>query len=55
VTDKIKGNGIDRVNLWEKIDAWTGFLFGKPEGRSGLGRPRCRWEDNTKLDLTETG
>jgi hypothetical protein len=42
-------------HLWEKINACTGFLFGKPEEKSGLGRPRCRWEDNTKLDLKETG
>jgi hypothetical protein len=24
---------------------------GKPEGRRPLGRPRCRWEDNIKMDL----
>ena len=23
------------------------------EGNRPLGRPRCRWEDNTKIDLTE--
>jgi len=28
-------------------------LVGKPEGRSPLGRPRCRWEDNIKMDLQE--
>jgi hypothetical protein len=28
-------------------------LVGKPEGRSPLGRPRRRWEDNIKMDLTE--
>ena len=26
-------------------------LVGKPEGKSPLGRPRCRWEDNIKMDL----
>jgi hypothetical protein len=26
-------------------------LVGKPEGKSPLGRPRCRWEDNIKIDL----
>jgi hypothetical protein len=26
-------------------------LVGKPEGRKPLGRPRCRWEDNIKMDL----
>jgi len=24
---------------------------GKPEGKRPLGRPRCRWEDNIKMDL----
>jgi hypothetical protein len=27
----------------------------KPEGKRPLGRPRCRWEDNIKKDLRETG
>jgi hypothetical protein len=27
----------------------------KPEGRSPLGRPRCRWEYNIKMDLQEVG
>ena len=26
-------------------------LVGKPEGKSPLGRPRRRWEDNIKLDF----
>jgi len=30
-------------------------LVGKPEGRTQLGRPRGRWEDNIKLDLQEVG
>jgi len=30
-------------------------LVGKPEGKRPLGRPRCRWEDNIKLDLQEVG
>jgi hypothetical protein len=46
---------------------WTGYvagmgvkrntyriLVGKPEGMRPLGRPRCRWEDNNKMDLRET-
>ena len=27
------------------------ILMGKPEGTRPLGRPRCRWEDNIKMDL----
>jgi hypothetical protein len=30
-------------------------LFGRPEGKRQLGRPRRRWEDNIKLDLGEIG
>jgi hypothetical protein len=30
-------------------------LVGKPEGKKLLGRPRCRWEDNIKMDLQEVG
>jgi hypothetical protein len=28
------------------------ILVGKPEGKGPLGRPRCRWVDNIKMDLT---
>jgi hypothetical protein len=47
---------------------WTGYvtcigegrgvyrvLVGRPEGERPLGRPRCRWEDNIKIDLREIG
>jgi hypothetical protein len=37
------GKGVHRV------------LVRKPEGRRPLGRPRCRWEDNIKMDLQEVG
>ena len=30
-------------------------LLGKPEGKRQHGRPRCRWEDNIKMDLQEVG
>jgi hypothetical protein len=30
-------------------------LVGRPEGKRPLGRPRCGWEDNIKMDLRETG
>jgi hypothetical protein len=31
------------------------ILVGKLEGRKSLGRPRCRWMDNIRIDLRETG
>jgi hypothetical protein len=30
-------------------------LVGRPEGKRTLERPRCRWEDNIKMDLREIG
>ena len=38
-----EGRGVHRV------------LVGKPEGKTPLGRPRRRWEDNIKMDLWEVG
>jgi hypothetical protein len=36
---------------------WNAYriLVGKPEGKRPLGRPRCRWVANTKIDLREIG
>jgi hypothetical protein len=31
------------------------ILVGEPEGKRLLRRPRCRWLDNIKMDLRETG
>jgi hypothetical protein len=36
--------------MWEKRIAYR-ILVGKPEGKRPLGRPRCRWVDNIKMDL----
>jgi hypothetical protein len=30
-------------------------LVGRPEGKTPLGRPRRKWEDNIKMDLREIG
>jgi hypothetical protein len=31
------------------------ILVGKPEGKRPLGRRRCRWAGNIKMDLREIG
>ena len=31
------------------------ILTGKPTGKRPLGRPRCRWEDNIRIDNKEIG
>jgi hypothetical protein len=38
----------------EKRNAYM-ILVGKPEGKRPLGRPKCRWVDNIKIDLREIG
>jgi hypothetical protein len=38
----------------EMINAYN-ILVGNPEGKRTLGRSRCIWEDNIKMDLRETG
>jgi hypothetical protein len=42
-----------RYNMYF-IDSYT-ILFEKPEGKRALGRPKCRWENNIRKDLRETG
>jgi len=31
------------------------IFVGKPEEKRLLGKPRCMWEDNIKMDLREIG
>jgi hypothetical protein len=38
--------------MWEKRNVYRLFV-GKPEAKRPLGRPRCRWVDNIKMDLLE--
>jgi hypothetical protein len=40
--------------MGEKRKAYR-ILVGKPEEKRPLGRPRCRWVDNIKIDFRETG
>jgi hypothetical protein len=40
--------------VWGDRDVYR-VLVGKAEGKRPLGRPRCRWEDNIKMDLQEVG
>jgi hypothetical protein len=36
------------------MNAYT-VLVGKPEGKRPLRKPRRRWNNNSKMDLTEIG
>jgi hypothetical protein len=36
--------------MWETRNA-NRVLLGRPEGKRPLGRPRCKWEDNIRMDV----
>jgi hypothetical protein len=42
------------ARMGEKRNVYR-LLVGKPGGKKPLGRPRCRWIDNIKMDLLEIG
>ena len=42
------------ARIGERRDVYR-VLVRKPEGKRPLGRPRIRWEDNTKMDIQEIG
>jgi hypothetical protein len=41
------------ARMGEKRNVYR-LLVGKPEGKRPLGRSRCRWIDNIKMDLRDT-
>jgi hypothetical protein len=51
----LKSNGGELVLILIADLMAYNILVGRPEGRRPLGRPRCRWEDNIKMDLREVG
>ena len=42
------------MRMGEEVGVYR-VLVGKPEGRRPLGRPRCQWVDNIRIDLQEVG
>jgi hypothetical protein len=42
------------ARMGEKRNTYR-LLVGKPEGKRPLGRPRCKWVDNIRMDLGEVG
>ena len=43
------------ADVFAKYVRCAQVLVGKPEGKRPLGRARCSWEDNIKMDLEEVG
>ena len=37
----------------EEVRCAFKILTGKPTGKRPLGRPRCRWDENIRMDLEE--
>jgi hypothetical protein len=46
------GRAENAERIGEKMNAYS-ILVGQPEGKSPVGRPRRRWEDNNKMYLRE--
>jgi hypothetical protein len=42
-----------RMMRWGEMRNMYKMLAGKPEGKRPVGKPRCRWDDNIKIDLQE--
>ena len=47
-------SGACGVCVGKKRNAYR-VVVGKPERKKPLGRPKCRWEDDFKMDLKEIG
>ena len=61
LTQNCKGDYVERNKFGGSVThmvdrrAIYKVLMGKPEGKRPLERPRCRWEDNIKMELKEVG
>ena len=55
LTEYCAGGKFEKNEMGGACSAYGGgvhrYLVGKPGGKRPLGRPRRRWEDNTKMDL----
>jgi hypothetical protein len=61
LTEYISGDKIEQNEMGGACSAYGErrevyrVLVGKPEGKRPFDRPRCRWENNIKMDLQEVG
>jgi hypothetical protein len=54
--DQIQKNVIGRAcSTYGERSGVYRVLMGRPGGKRPLGRLRCRWENNIKIDLQEVG
>jgi hypothetical protein len=52
VHDDLSSIFVAILHIWRNA---CRISVGKPEGKRPQGRPRCRWEDNIKMDLRRIG
>jgi hypothetical protein len=56
LSDEIKEDEMERAcGMYVGEEECIQAFGGKPKGRRPLARPRTKWEDINKKDLTETG
>jgi hypothetical protein len=48
------GGGGHNANGGDERNEYN-ILAGNPEWKRSLGRPKCKWEDNIKMNLMEIG
>ena len=54
--DKMEKNEIGwACGTCERQESCTQDFGGETFGKESLGRPRCKWEDNFKMDIQEVG
>ena len=53
ILDQEERDGQGTWHVWGRGEVHTGFLVGKPDVRSPLGRTSCRGENDIKMDLRE--
>jgi hypothetical protein len=46
---------VKHVELTGEMRNAYNILIGKPKGKRQLRRPRCRWEDNIRMNIREIG
>ena len=45
--------GLGHIARMEERRGVYRVLVGKPERKRPLGKPKCRWKDNIKMDIQE--
>jgi hypothetical protein len=54
---KIKSISRRKTEIWQKVLKlnYLYYLLRGPDGKKQLGRLRCRWEDNIKMEFRKIG